>query len=150
MKNIVTLFAFTLLINSIFAINSSGFSIKNNKYFIKYINNKTSKEDTLTLTGVIIKEAFITKNGKPAPNVFDFFFKSGEEKYFIKATESIYSKIQLEEMMKEDNRPEAEYHSRKFKVILRNGDWDTDPKNPELQQSRIGKYIIIIQELRID
>ena len=128
------------------ASNNSHYSTFRN-HFNKCNNINALENDTLELVGTIIKEPFITKNGKPVPGLFDYYFKTEKEKYFIKVNESIFSKEKLEDMMTKDSIPEAEFHNRKFKVILSNGDWDNDPENPEMQQSRVGQYIIIIQEL---
>jgi len=146
MKNSLRIIAFTLIVNSLFAGNCICYHVYYNP--IKLYQRNTIKDDTLTLVGDLVKEPFITKNGKPVPGLFDFYFKTENEKYFIKANESIFSKEKLEELMKIDNKSESKFHKRRFKVVLKTGDWDADPKNPELQQSRVGKYIIITQELK--
>jgi hypothetical protein len=150
MKTIILLFSLSFMINPIFAITGNRYSTVEKIYKHRNYENNIATDDTLSLVGQILKMPFISKNGKEIPGVFDYFFKVGKKKYFIKISESALSAEKLEELMIRDQRPEAEYHNRRFEVIIKNGEWDTDPANPEDIQSRLGEYIAIIRELRID
>ena len=134
----------------LFSILNSDFIFSNfNKENYLESDNFTGQDDTLVLVGKIITKSTKTKNKSQVSEDPDYYFKTDKETYFIKISESIYTKDQLERLKKLDNRPNAEYQHRRFKVIVRNGCWDTD-QNITKQKNRTGKYIVIIQELRID
>ncbi len=98
--------------------------------------------DTLILVGKIKKQN--TKKG------LDYYFETGKAIYYIKTSEGIFDATQLDLMMEKDKRPNAEYSERRFKVVLRIGNWDRSTDKGKGNKDRKGKYLAILRELRID
>ena len=83
------------------------------------------------MKGTIQEIPFTNKKGTPIQGVSDLFFKTSTDKYFIKISESNFSKVEL-----------LQYKDVKIKIQgeIEEGLWDTDDPNI---QSRIGTYITI-------
>jgi len=89
--------------------------------------------DTVTLEGKFLKEQFFNKAGREIPGVFDWFFETIGNKYFVK--------IRAEDVTTE----KLEIYKNELlhvRGLIFEGLWDTD--NPDVQ-SRVGKYIVILQ-----
>jgi len=90
------------------------------------------KDETPQLfEGRIITSAFKNKIGKELAGISDNMFRTKNESYFIKLSESKISIVDVERLMGEEISIEGE---------IRDGLWDTDDPNV---QSRIGNYIVI-------
>jgi hypothetical protein len=95
-------------------------------------SQKTVKNDTILMIGKVVKEQFV--HGKVVEGVYDYFFQSGDKKYFIKEYGSAFTKEMLDKWLGESVWLEA---------IVKNGTWDTTD-DPKMQQSRGGEYITIL------
>lgn len=96
------------------------------------IADNTNKKDTL-LSGMIIKEQFYNKANREIKGVFDLFFKTNNNSYFIKRMEGSVPTKDLEKHLNQNIQINAE---------IKEGLWDVSNGNHE-QQSRIGTYIVI-------
>jgi hypothetical protein len=92
--------------------------------------NGLTKDTVVNLAGNIIKEQFVSAKMKKVDSVYDYYFRSGDEKYFIKTYNSKFTKAELDKWV---NIPVL------IKVIVGNGNWDGNGN----EQSRVGQYIII-------
>ncbi len=96
------------------------------------------EQDTVTSTGMIIKRPLVTKSGKESPCCEDYYLKTANEELFIKLSES---KIPVDSLSKYIDKPVI------LKYLTRNGEWDSNEKQLTQNriQSRIGKYIIVLE-----
>ncbi|HSY77775.1 MAG TPA: hypothetical protein VK890_12995 [Bacteroidia bacterium] len=86
------------------------------------------KTDT-TISGKIVKEQFA--HGKAVEGVYDYFFQSGDKKYFIKTYKSKYSKDQLDKLVGQPIQVNV--------TVVPNGTWDDNGEG----ESRVGEYIML-------
>ena len=90
---------------------------------------KTIKNDTVMMMGKIVKEQF--EHNKPVPGVYDYFFQSGEKKYFIKTYKCKFSKEDLDKWAGQSVEIKG--------FIMKNGTWDDNGEG----QSRGGEFMLL-------
>ncbi len=95
-------------------------------------SQKTAKNDTIMIIGVVVKEQFV--HGKVVEGVYDYFFQANDKKYFIKEYGSAFTKEILDKWVGKSVR---------VKAVVKDGTWDTTD-DPAMQQSRVGEYITIL------
>ena len=122
MKYLLVILLFPLSVNAQVSISSKS-----------KIADKAEKE--IIVKATVLQIQGTNKAGRPLPGSGDFYLLYKNEEHFIKFSES---KIKPEQL----NR----YIGKKceFRIIERNGLWDTD--NPEVQ-SRIGDYVSVLEIL---
>lgn len=95
-------------------------------------NNSVSKQDTLLASGRIIKQPMETKKGE-SPYLFDYYFKTENQRYFVKYKGSNISTDTFDSYLNQNV---------KITYQLKYGDWDSNEN--EVKQSRVGSYIVIL------
>lgn len=93
----------------------------------------------VTMMGKISKENFVSKGNKPVKGVYDYWFISGNMKYFIKEYGSAFTKDTLNIWAGQ---------TVQVKAIVKNGEWDTT-NDSEKQQSRVGEYLSVLAVKKI-
>ncbi len=86
-----------------------------------------------TLVGKVVRQNYVDKRGRVIKDVYDFFFETADERYFIKLSQSKVSKEALLVVLNKSVRCRAE---------LLKGTWDSD-----VGASRIGTFIVIYELL---
>lgn len=89
----------------------------------------TAKNDTVVMMGKMVKEQFV--HNKPIEGVYDYFFQSGDKKYFIKTYKTKFSKAELDKWVGQSVEIKG--------VIMKNGTWDDNGEG----QSRVGEYMVL-------
>jgi hypothetical protein len=89
-----------------------------------------TKDTVLHLAGKVIKEEFVSKSMKKTEGVYDYYFRSGTEKYFIKTYKTKFTKEDLDKWVNV---------AATIKAVVENGNWDDNGEG----QSRVGQYIVI-------
>lgn len=88
------------------------------------LGQKALKNDTIIMNGKIVKEEFV--HNKPVNGVYDYFFQSGDKKYFVKTYKGKYSKDDLDKWVGQ---------SLEVKVIISQGTWDDNGEGQSRQGS---------------
>jgi hypothetical protein len=101
---------------------------------------QTIKQDTLIMTGIIHKRPFVDKMDQEHYDVMDYWFKTDEEDYFIKLSESEINSGSLNKYIDKTAR---------LKYIVKYGEWDSTGKELIPVQSRVGKYIVVFKLIGI-
>lgn len=104
-----------------------------NVYSSSMTDTDTKETDTVEVTGIIYKEAFVNKGGRKIEGAFTIFLKTGGKDYFIKGCES--SLTLNGKKLIDFNGLEI-----KAKVSFRKGLWDVCDGNNNAQ-SRYGDYV---------
>lgn len=114
--------------------------IKESKY--KEVTYKFGKipsdNDIAFFTGKLKKEQFVNKGGRVIEGVYDYFFEIEEKPYFVRFKDGTVTLKEIEECIDKNVR---------LKVLLRWGLWDADD---ETYQSRIGRYVNILEFIPLD
>ncbi|MBC7863470.1 MAG: hypothetical protein IAF38_10875 [Bacteroidia bacterium] len=118
MRKIITTFVLFITFQNCFCTNN--FSM-------------TAKTDT-TLTGKIVKEAFVNQRGKVSDKIFDMFLESKGKKYFIKFCEGKVLREKLEKIVGKEMQ---------FRVEICEGEWDKCSEQEV--QSRVGDYVKMLE-----
>lgn len=95
------------------------------------IAQKTIGNDTIVMTGKIVKEQFV--HNKPVKGVYDYFFQTGDKKYFVKTYKSKYSKVDLDKWVGQ--------LVKVMGVVINYGSWDDNGEG----QSRVGEYLLLVE-----
>lgn len=110
------------------------------------IKNKTqdisSGNEKYIITAPIVFKNFTKKNAETT-DILEMYLQRSTQDYYIKFCESIVTRKQLEERL---SQVKGAIKALKLEVEFREGNWDICDEN-ELQQSRVGKYVIIHQIL---
>ncbi len=105
-----------------------GFGISSNAFA-----KKGTQGDTAVMMGKVVKEAFSHgKDNKPIEGVYDYFFQSGDKKYFIKTYKAKFGKDELEKWVGQSVQAKV--------IFMARGNWDDNGQG----QSRVGEYIIVL------
>lgn len=92
--------------------------------------------DSAQYTGKVTKHAFVNKKGNVSDSIFEYYFKTDSNEYFIKLCEGAFKKKEL-----------AAYENKwvTVKAKIKTGLWDDGcVKNTEIPpQSRGGEYIVL-------
>lgn len=99
--------------------------------------NKNNENEIKIYEGTIIEVPFVNKAGRTIPGASSLFFKTTEDRYFIKFRAG---KVLREEVEKFINQP------LKVKGYITFGLWDADSNNV---QSRVGDYMAVMEILVI-
>ena len=108
-------------------------SMKKNK-----VHDISTGEGKYIITAPIVFKSFIKKNGE-ASDKKELYIQRSIQDYYIKFCES---KVTREELEKQLSKINGLIKALTLEVEYRNGDWDICDENM-MQQSRVGKYIII-------
>ena|GEM_PF-2108082 len=105
-------------------------------FSLNSFGQKATKQDTVSMLGRISKENFYAKGGKhPVEGAYDYFFVSGDKRYFIKCYGSSFTKEMLDKWAGQSVR---------VKGVIKKGEWDSTG-DPDKVQSRTGEYITLIE-----
>lgn len=129
----VTLIHSVLLLSLLYACKNS----KHTAVTTKPRYEKTA-ENKYVISGQIVFEKFVGKNGKQA-DFTEAYMRQSVQDYFIKFCESTVTRKELETYLAEKKDP---LNSITIEGEIREGSWDICDSNIE-QQSRIGKYVVI-------
>lgn len=114
---------------------------RNGQYLIIQRISKTNEKGYTEFEGRIIKTPMFNKANRKL-NVYDLFFVTGKEEYFIKINSHTVPRQELESLLIKKSEDNYESPVIKIKGEIKDGLWDT---NDPTQQSRIGEYILIYE-----
>jgi hypothetical protein len=92
-------------------------------------------KDTVEMMGQITRENFKDKGNNVIKSIWDYWFVSGDKKYFIKCYGSSFTKEMLDKWVGQ---------SVDVKAVIKEGEWD-NTGDPEKVQSRVGEYMTVIR-----
>ena len=111
------------------------------------MKEKTKQTDTdgrIIMSGLLVKKAFIMKNGK-SPGFKEYYFRTSIQDYYIKFCESEIGKKELDKYSEQNSEQSimGDIPITFELKIVNNGLWDICEEDSQHQQSRMGDYVVI-------
>ncbi|MFP5471703.1 MAG: hypothetical protein ACLGGV_08900 [Bacteroidia bacterium] len=135
-------FAFTMLVN----VTSCASTKKSNTETLPIKEKQADEkvgENRYIITAPLVKKNFVKKNGEEMPHT-EWYVQRSIQDYFIKFCESDITRNQLEEALAKNSS-----QSLTMEVEFKDGSWDICDGN-HIQQTRIGKYMVIHKIIEIE